>query len=249
MKIRIIILCLIFQTTTIAQNDTTKNVSNIQENKILQEESDENFSKIEIVNKSLDKIAKKLLEKKENNINWNTFWNTLIPVLVGSFLTLIVQSILEKSRNKKEEEQRKRELISEGQAKIYLIAQILKDLAMYKVHKQYYIKAHKINGSEDSFKKHYEKGQEQRKTEMKLDEKIAGYFKLVSEYDSLTNSEDITPKQLKKIFEYQHPVATKFEKCETLDDLVEELKQDEKRLNKEYERFFDIFQDIQSKMK
>jgi len=147
--------------------------------------------------------------------------------------------------------------VSRGRAKTYLIAQILKDLAMYKVHKQYYYRAAELleytgpdpeEKIESAMQKHYEKGQEQRETETKLDDNIAEYFELVTEYAIQTKNIDRFHEQFQKIFHYKHPKSSKFIDVQTFEDLVIELENEESRLCDEYKKLADEFEDIQSAM-
>lgn len=115
------------------------------------------------------------------------FGGALIGLIIGAILTLGTQRILEGWKSKKERQRRMLSLISKGEAKVYLISQILKEISMYKAHKQYYLLSMRIPGIttpsiERSHEKHYEKGQEQRQTETKLSEQIAEYFEIVNEF-------------------------------------------------------------------
>lgn len=207
-------------------------------------------TKVEIVSKSLDKLVSRLIE---NTNNQSSIWDTLIPLLIGAGLTLLTHLIIELLRSRREKQKKKQELISKSRAKTYFIAQTLKDLEMYKTHKQYYLRAYeKIEdpaGKEDSFNKHYEKGQEQRVTENKLDENIAEYFQLVTEYIVLTGNRSNFDEQFQEIFHYQHPKSSKFKDCDTQQKLVKGLEKEEKRLNDEYKKFYALFERIQVEMK
>lgn len=204
-------------------------------------------TKIEVINHSFDELVKKLTEAHSNSV-----WDTLTPLLIGAGFTLATQLLVELWKSHKDIKRKKQELISKGRAKTYLIAQILKDLAMYKGHKQYYIRASQISATkeqkDDSYKKHYEKGQEQRVTETKLDDSIAEYFQLVTEYTIITGNKDHFQEHFEKVFEYDHPKASKFQNCNTINELVDELGNEESRLNNEYAIFRRIFEDIQAAM-
>lgn len=204
---------------------------------------------VEIVSKSFDKFVEKFGEQA---IDKPSIWDTLTPLLIGAGLTIVTQLLIEFWKSNKETNQKKQELISRGRAKTYLIAQILKDLAMYKVHKQYYIRAYKLStdtvDKEDSFKKHYEKGQEQRHTEAKLDECIAEYFQLVTEYIILVGKKDHFKEHFQQIFQYTHPKSSKFENCFTDQELIAGLEEEEKRLNEQYVTLRNIFESIQTAM-
>lgn len=176
----------------------------------------------------------------------------LIPLLIGSVLTLFTTIFLEHMKIKKENNIRKRQLISGCRARTYLITQILRELAMYKVHKQYYRRASQLEQSpdkEDSFKKHYKKGQEQRMTETKLAENVANYFELVSEYSILTKNVDRFYEHFEKIYHFEHPKSTNFAIINSLDELEKGLETEEKRLNEKYKEFTSILEAIQKEMR
>lgn len=206
-------------------------------------------TRVEITSKSLDLLAHRLAEKPADN---NSMWTTLIPLLIGAALTLLTQLLIELYKTNKEKAAKKQELISKGRARMYLIAQILKDLSMYKVHKQYYLRGYAITTDaaekEDSFKKHYEKGQEQRNTETRLDDNISEYFQIVSEYIIISKNKDDFQQLFDSIFHYTHPKSYKFADCNTEAELVKGLEKEELRLNEEYKKFFQIFETIQTEM-
>ncbi|HET9057466.1 MAG TPA: hypothetical protein VFN30_11540 [Chitinophagaceae bacterium] len=205
--------------------------------------------KVEIVNKSFDTLVEYLTKEDSET---NSMWTTLIPLLIGAGLTLLSTFLIERWKTSKEKEVKKQQLVSRGRAKIYLLTQVLKDLAMYKVHKQYYLRASQLeqnSDKEDSFKKHYEKGQEQRVAEAKLDDNIAEYFELVTEYSILTKNVDHFHQHFQDIFNFEHPKSTNFAGINSLNALVEGLKNEEKRLNEEYKKLTTILERIQTAMK
>ena len=206
-------------------------------------------SKIEIISKSLDTLVTKL---SENPTSHDSMWTTIIPLLIGASLTLITQLLIELYKLNREKTNKKQELISKGKAKTYLIVQISKDLIMYKVHKQYYLRAFNLETDPvekaDDNKKHYEKGQEQRMTESRLDEAVADYFQIVTEYIVVTKSKFNFQSLFDSIFNYNHPKASKFMNCNTMHELVVELDIEEQRLNTDNDRFVNYFKTIQSGM-
>jgi hypothetical protein len=206
-------------------------------------------TKIEIVNRSFDQLVKKLIEKTADK---PSIWDTIIPLLIGAGLALLAQFSIEWWKSKKERKKEKQNLISKGRAKTYLISQILKDIAMYKVHKQYYLRASCLTNEAadkaDSFKKHYDKGQEQRLAELRLDDNIAEYFQIIMEYTILTGNTDHFKSHFQRIFNYAHPKSSKFQKCNSVDELINELNSEEELLNNKYDEFRNIFETIQSEM-
>jgi hypothetical protein len=205
-------------------------------------------TRVEIFNKSLDRLVLKLTEHADKP----SMWDTLTPLLIGAGLTLLTQFLIEIWKSKKEKKLKIQELTSKAQAKVYLISQLIKDLAMYKTHKQYYYRAFTLEidlkAKDDFYKKHYEKGQEQRMTEAKLDENIAEYFQLVTEYMIVAKNQDDFNDKFKKIFNYEHPKSSKFTDKNTITELVPALDIEEKRLNTEYKGFRSIFESIQQSM-
>ena len=209
-------------------------------------------SKIEVVNKSFDKLVQKLTENTDNN----SIWNVLIPLLIGAGLTLLTQFLIEFWKSKKQNKLKKQELISKGKAKTFLLAQIIKDIAMYKTQKQYYVRAYRLAKKEnkeedylDNYQKHYDKANGQRAVEVKLDETIAEYIQIVSEFIILTNSKENFDLYFQSLYEYQHPKASRFENCNTEEELIAEHSVEEARLNTQYSSLNEIFQKIQNLMK
>lgn len=204
-------------------------------------------TQIEIVSKSLDTIAKKLIEPEGNQM-----LKVLIPLLIGSALTFLTQYLLEYRKVNAENISKKRILKSKAQAKVFLIAQIVKDLCMFKIQKQYYIRAYQIatdeKSKDDCFKKHYDKSTAQRETECKLDENIAHFLEIITEYSIISNNQNLFENEFDFIFNYQHPKAEKFENCNSTSELVQEHLAVEKKLNSAYENFVKKFIHIQKSM-
>jgi hypothetical protein len=199
--------------------------------------------RVEIPDKTIELFAEKISKP-------SSIWDTIIPVLVGAGLALLAQFLVEMWKRKRENDLKKTELIAKGNAKIYHISQILKDLAMYKAHKKYYYRAYELKFAwDDSYKKHYEKGQEQRITESKFDENIAEYFQIVTEYSILSKKTKDFQGHFQKIFYFVHPQSNNFKNCNTQEELINGLKEEEKRLNQEYISFRDILEKIQTLMK
>jgi hypothetical protein len=121
---------------------------------------------------------------------------------------------------------------------------------MYKAHKQYYIRSHQIcEDNEDSYKKQYEKGQEQRAVEAQLAETISEYFEIVTEYHILAGEQEDFKTVYESIFTYVHPKPPRFTGT-TSNELETELNKEEERLNKIYtENFLSKFNAIQDSMK
>jgi hypothetical protein len=229
---------------TFAQTDS----KNLSANKSILLDTIYKTDKVEIVNKSIDTLVADLTKKEKET---NSMWATLIPLLFGSGLTLLSTYLIERLKISKEWKAKKQQLVSRGRAKTYLLTQELKDLAMYKVHKQYYLRASQLeqnSNNDDSFKKHYEKGQEQRLAEAKLDDNIAEYFEIVTEYSILTKNVDHFNPHFQDIFNFEHPKSSNFAAINSLNELEDGLKNEETRLNEEYKKLTTILEQIQTAM-
>lgn len=201
-------------------------------------------TRVIIDNTSLEKIANHITKPVINN---ESVWDTMIPLLVGALITISVQLILSYITSSKEKSKRQEYLVSASKAKIYLISQILKDLAMYKVHKQYYLRAYQIDKSdEDAFNKHYEKGQEARSTKAKLDVVITEFLEMISEALDSKKKLKESESNFNKVFDYEHPKSSNFKEINSGELLPDALKKEEQRLNKEYEKFKELFDNLHS---
>lgn len=206
-------------------------------------------TKVEVINHSFDKLVQELSKPKTNPV-----WETLGVLLIGAALTFLAQWSIEGWKSRKDRKRLTRELISKGKAKVYLITQTLKELAMYKAHKQYYIKAFELSTNErdkaDLYSKHYTKGQEQRQTETKLSELISDYFQIVTEYKVITNQDKNKFENFfDQIINFQHPKPLKYEEVSSTKELVEKLTNEENRLNTEFDKLKIVFDKIQNLMK
>jgi len=212
-------------------------------------DSTHNEMKIEVSSEILDNLVSQM---EKENIHNNSIWKTLLPLLIGAFLTLSIQLALDLRKEQKDNKLKIKALISKANGYNYLINQVLKDLAMYKVHKQYYRRASIIDKTKkdrkDSFKKHYVKGEQQRKTEAHLDQKISEYLEIVTEYAILKDNLEEFENDFNNVRQFSHPISSKFESVKKPDKLEGELKKEEKRLREEFEKLFEYFSAIQTKM-
>jgi hypothetical protein len=65
----------------------------------------------------------------------------------------------------------------------------------------------------------------------------------------LTKNKDHFNKHFQGIFNFEHPKSSNFADIESLDKLVNRLKQEEKRLNDEYKKLSEILEEIQVSMR
>ena len=204
---------------------------------------------IEIKSHSLDNLVNHVSESSDKG---NSIWDVMIPLLIGAALTLITQYVIFLIGNRKERDIIKFQLISKAKGKVFLIAQIIKDLAMHKVHKKYFYRAHELKLAYDEpYKRHYEKGDEQRTTESKLDEELTKYFEIVSEYISRfrIKSKKEFDELFTRISNYVHPVSSALKDCKNKEELIKGLKNEEARLNTEYKELNSLIISLQELMR
>ncbi len=169
----------------------------------------------------------------------------IVFLIIGSGLTLIIQFLLSLMQSSKETDQKRKELIAQSYAKKYLIFQLLKDLVMYKVHKEYYFRAYKLNGDVEDHKKHYEKGQEQRDLEYKIDIEIAQYLEVITALNIILKEPSKTNEYIKILDNYEHPKASNFVNILDVETLQEALIIEEKRINSGYDELRKILSNFQ----
>ncbi|MBA4242142.1 MAG: hypothetical protein C0448_15565 [Sphingobacteriaceae bacterium] len=208
-------------------------------------------TKIELASKSLDNLVDILSTPKPTPSLWLTYGLPILTVALGAGLTLLIQWVIEGKKNKRTDKVSKRQLIAKAKAKIFLISRLLNTLAMYRVHKQYYGRAATISqdksDSDDSWKKHYEKGQETRVTEAKFDTAISEYIEIVIEYMQLSKSKSDIEPELKTIYEYSFEKSSDFANCKTIADCISTNKSEEARLREEYKKYLTVLDNLINK--
>jgi hypothetical protein len=205
-------------------------------------------TKIEIVNRSLDKLVDVLAKPKHEASPWLTYGLPILTLALGAGLTLLIQWTIERKRNKRSDEVSKRQLISKAKAKTFLVSRLLNTLAMYRVHKQYYRRVAELEQDKEECKsawdKHYAKGQETRETESKFDSAIAEYIEIVIEYMQLSRSKNDIEQELKVIYDYAFEKASDFNQCKTITECVFENRKDEVRLRDVYKKYLTVLDNL-----
>lgn len=242
MKPIIAITILFFCSLAFAKSNNNLITLNVNQNAV---DTISKTKKVEIINQSFDNLVTKFIGFIDNQ---NSTIGTILTVLSGALITLITQLLIEFLKTFKEKKNKKRELFSKGIANTFLIFEVIKELVMYKVHKQYYWRAYEINKLVDNFNKHYEKGQEQRKTEAKLNSMIAEHYQVVTEFAILTNQISLFEAPLDQLLHYVHPKSDNF-KDVNFENLITQLNDEEKKLNEKYKTLTDIFEKIQTLMR
>lgn len=168
--------------------------------------------------------------------------SSLFKVTFGALLGFLLSQLGAWQKNKRENQLLILELEASIFSQKFLISNILKDLSMYKVHKQYYYRAAELLETtgpdpeeeiKSAMKKHYEKGQEARQTEEKLDHALESIFKTVFQLSNL-KKQPLKKDLMRQIVEFSHPKSDKFKTIESSDELPIALEKEEHRLIKEY---------------
>lgn len=211
-----------------------------------------NVNNVEAESKSWDKLLTKVFDDID--------WKTLFSLFVGSILTLLSQYCFDKRKEKKEKREKKDLLSSKIGKNVFLIGGTINTLAMYKVHKQYYKRAFQIEDAsndpeqkkhaDDSFNKHYEKGQEQRNIEQKLDELIAELYELSMHYCYSFNKKekDTITRNFEVLMAHYHTKSSTFEDINDLSLLAEKAIKEEKELKKRYQELNALVKEVELKL-
>lgn len=234
----IIIFTLFLDAHVVGQYDTeavkTKTES-VTENSPIENDN----SRIEIINKSFDRLVKKLtLEKKEGK----SIWDTLIPLLIGALLALIPQIIFWFLNNSKEKSKLKLEIKANLNRLEHLLRDHYRELAMYKAHKTYWYaqfeSSEKEKNEEETNKfyaLHIESGNKVRATEVKISSTFSEFYGFVIKLQHLTNFDDKIKDLINEYYEFKPTKPNSIDS--TIYSLPAEENKEEKRLLENYKGF------------
>lgn len=167
--------------------------------------------------------------------------DSFLSALIGGFLVIIGQFLMELLKNRKD----KRKQIIIISSKTREIEQLLKndirELAMFKTHVEYWWFCHIDKTIDKNYKtKYYEEHlrsqTEARITEKRIGENIASYFGFVNEYLSINDSETVgIISELDKISNIEFKKAKEYNKDDNYEDIRNfKVKKDEKELKDKY---------------
>jgi len=145
-------------------------------------------SKVEIINKSLEKLSDSLSIHRDNHSD-NTI---IIAIVVGAAISLIPQIIMYIVTNWREKKRKLKELVSEASSQSYLLTEYYKELVMHKVHKQYWLKCSDFPpGDKESHARHFESSEKVRETEDKIRVKMSEYIRAIRLFEALQSYNNV----------------------------------------------------------
>jgi len=207
--------------------------------------------KNEVESKTLKKLIE--IEKliKENK-KQESIWKTLIPLLIGSSLTLLTQFLIEFRKTYKENRNKKIEIKAELIRLTFLLKDHYRELAMHKAHKHYWYAQYRFEKTTnkpnpDEVNKFYDyhiiSANKVRETEIKIADSFSEYCKKVNKLQALTHFNN-------EIQEYQNykPSKPKDIWSNVQQELYKIEADEEERLRKEYERYIEIVKNINKKL-
>ena len=181
-------------------------------------------------------------------------WQNLLSALIGGILVIVGQFLTEFIKTRKEKQKR----IIELSSKVREIEQHLynetRELAMFKIHVNYWYFCHLIGVNSDNYdQKYYEEHlrsqSDARKTEKNIGSKIAEYFGVVNEYLTLNNEntigivsnlEKIKLIRFRKANEYKIDLSYNEVKNELVEKDELELKEDYWKLLKPFSKINEV---------
>ncbi len=202
-------------------------------------------------------ILRALLEKLITVLSPNNpyesiaYWLPLISALIGATAVLIPQFIMWFVKLRKERVEKSRELLAEAYRNSFLLIEYYKDFVMHKVHKQYWYKAHtKETDSkykELYYQRHHESNEDSFETNLRIKPLIADYVKIVKNFQILNNNNGEINSVLEEMSLFKPRKASNFDSVAD-DNLYAESVKEEESLNKEYGKYKEFFDKINSEM-
>jgi hypothetical protein len=210
--------------------------------------------KVEIINKSFDKLVK---FQTKNNKEASSIWDTLIPLLIGAGLTLITQIVMDTNKNRKEKRSDILLTKSDLEKLKYLLKDNYRELAMHKAHKNYWYAHFEFESTKDEkdekeidkfYNYHINSSSKVRETENKITDNFAEYCKQTSKLQYLTNFNDNVEKYITEYQEFKpnkpkHLIAT------DQNELYDLEREEEDRLLIEYQKYIQIIEKINNEFK
>ncbi|MGN7758806.1 MULTISPECIES: hypothetical protein [Chryseobacterium] len=209
--------------------------------------------KIEIKNEALEKYFNNLSNKKESE---NSIWETLIPLLIGAFLTLGTQVFFDFRKEKKEKTNQILESKSELEKLIFLIKHNYDELAMHKAHKHYWYAQYQYEENLEKpnendvikfYNYHIESGNKAIQTENIIAENFSNFTKEISKIQQLTK-QNTEINELYTAYLSFRPQKPKDIMSVNRAELYDLGSDEESKLKQEYEEYIKILNKIKAKI-
>ncbi|MCJ7933328.1 MAG: hypothetical protein MUW56_06735 [Chryseobacterium sp.] len=244
-QISFIIFFLIF-IITFSQRKDTVNKTNIQVTSAKAE-----YQKVELKNEVLENYIKTLSTKQESK---QSIWDTLIPLLIGSFLTLGTQIYFENRKNKKDKDNQILDSKSELERLISLLRHNYNELAMHKSHKHYWyaqfqyeenLETPNVNDVNKFYNYHIESSSKAIMTENVIAENFSNFTKEISKIQHLTK-QNIQINNLYNEYLTYTPKKPQDIMSVHRSNLYDLARKEEDKLKEEYQEYIKILNDIKN---
>lgn len=211
-------------------------------------------AKVELVNKSFDEYVSSQAQKENDQ---NSIWDTLIPLLIGSGITLLTQLLMDIRKNRKESRSEVLLTKAELEKLKHLLRDNYRELAMHKAHKNYWYAHYKFerkkkdidNAEVDKFYNyHINSSSRVRDTENKIANNFSEYCKQVNKLQYLTKFNDKVKELILEYIEYK-PDKPKDIVAENQSELYLLEREEEDRLLEVYQHFITIIEKINNELK
>jgi hypothetical protein len=194
-----------------------------------------------------------VLKKLDTIIELTQSNDVLIAALIGALAAIVPQVLFWFLNNCKEKKQAKKEIKSDLFRLLHLMKDHYRELAMHKAHKFYWYAQYENSESENDKKEmekfyasHMRSGASVRGVELKISETFSEFYKQVIKFQHFSEFDDKIDELIEEYysFEPEKPDYIDYTKS----DLPREENKEEKRLNKEYEKFNKILSKIVNKI-
>ncbi len=202
-------------------------------------------------------ILKSLLEKlitilsRDNPYEYLNYWIPLISALIGATAVLVPQFIMWFIKMKREKKDKCRELIADAYRNSFLLVEYYKELVMHKVHKYYWYKSSTYETDPKYhdlyYERHHESSEDSFETELRIKPLLADYVRIVKSFQIINGDNKKINSVIEEISLFKPRKASRFDGVPN-DKLHDESVKEEDNLNKEYGRYKEFFDIINSEM-
>jgi hypothetical protein len=253
MKNILYILVLLLPSNIIfAQADSLKIDTLVDVNSLSENVSSGNI-RIEIENKSFDKLVEKITKEERGEAS---IWTTLIPLLIGAGLTILTQLLIEFRRTYKENKNKKIEIKTEMARLTLLISDHYRELAMHKTHKFYWyaqfkceenLKEPNKEEADKWYSSHVTSSNRVRETEVKIATSFSEYYKQINKLQFLTKFDNEIEVLIQEYQDF-NPSKPKDMWSNIRAELSGQESEEEERLRTEYKKYSEIIGKINTKL-
>ncbi len=202
-------------------------------------------------------ILKTLLEKlitiltRDKPDEYLIYWMPLIAALIGATAALVPQIIMWFIKTKRQKKEKCRELIADAYRNSFLLVEYYKELVMHKVHKHYWYKSSTFETDSKYhdlyYERHHESSEDSFQTELRIKPLLADYVRIVKSFQIINGENKKINSVIEEMSLFKPRKVSRFDGVPN-DKLYEESVKEEDSLKKEYSRYKEFFDIINSEM-